>query len=217
MASRFSLKMKTLSLLALSLAVFVEGTLGEVTCENLGEDKCAFAVSATGQRCVLEKQVKRTGEEKFVCRTSDIEANKLKDLVESDECIKACGVDRKSLGISSDSLLESRFTHKLCSSECYQSCPNIVDLYFNLAAGEGVFLPKLCEAQSVRRGMAEIRSSGFVATAPKAEVHSSLFTTWHVAILLQMQLEALMDLLTALRWAVVVLHFSAIKEVLYNV
>ncbi|XP_057952061.1 uncharacterized protein LOC131146458 [Malania oleifera] len=171
MASRFSLKMKTLSLLALALAVFVEGTLGEVTCENLGEDKCAFAVSATGRRCVLEKQVKRTGEEKFVCRTSDIEANKLKDLVESDECIKACGVDRKSLGISSDSLLESRFTHKLCSSECYQSCPNIVDLYFNLAAGEGVFLPKLCEAQitsGVHRGMAEIQSSGFVASAPTA-------------------------------------------------
>ncbi|XP_057951723.1 uncharacterized protein LOC131146267 [Malania oleifera] len=173
MASCFILKMKTLSLLSLALAVFVEGTLGEVTCDNLGEDKCAFAVSATGKRCVLEKQVKRTGEEKFVCRTSDIETDKLKDLVENDECIKACGVDRKSLGISSDSLLESRFTHKLCSSECYQSCPNIVDLYFNLAAGEGVFLPKLCEAQmstGVRRGMEEIRSSGFVAAAPEAAV-----------------------------------------------
>lgn len=81
--------------------------------------------------------MKRTGEEAYTCRTSEIEADKLKDHIETEQCIKACGLDRKSLGISSDSLLESTFTQKLCSPHCYQCCPNVVDLYFNLAAGEG--------------------------------------------------------------------------------
>lgn len=47
---------------------------------------------------------------------------------------------------SSSLLCNSCFTKKLCSPHCYQSCPNIVDLYLNLATGEGVFFPKLCEA-----------------------------------------------------------------------
>lgn len=38
-------------------------------------------------------------------------------------------MDRKSLGISSDSLLDSHFTNKLCSPHCYDNCPNIVDLF----------------------------------------------------------------------------------------
>ncbi|KAF7147004.1 hypothetical protein RHSIM_Rhsim03G0186700 [Rhododendron simsii] len=46
----------------------------------------------------------------------------------------ACGLGRSVLGISSDSLLEAHFLQKLCSTQCYNSCPNIVDLYFNLAA-----------------------------------------------------------------------------------
>lgn len=110
---------------------------GGIECENLSKESCSFAVSSGGKRCVLEKQVKRTGEEAYTCRTSEIEADKLKDHIETEQCIKACGLDRNSLGISSDSLLESRFTKKLCSPQCYQSCPNVVDLYFNLAAGEG--------------------------------------------------------------------------------
>jgi hypothetical protein len=110
---------------------------GGIACEHLDQDTCAFAVSSSGKRCVLEKHVKRSGEEAYTCRTSEIVADKLKDLVETDQCIKACGLDRKTLGISSDSLLESLFAQKLCSPQCYQSCPNIVDLYFNLAAGEG--------------------------------------------------------------------------------
>ncbi|CAH1439006.1 unnamed protein product [Lactuca virosa] len=53
---------------------------------------------------------------------------------------------------------------KLCSTQCHNGCPNIVDLYNNLAVGEGVYLPSLCQAQgnSKRRGMSEIRSSGYV-------------------------------------------------------
>ncbi|XP_062152754.1 uncharacterized protein LOC133861069 [Alnus glutinosa] len=173
MASNIS--SKTLLVLLVALALSVQGTLGGIACEHLDQDTCAFAVSSSGKRCVLEKHVKRSGEEAYTCRTSEIVADKLKDLVETDQCIKACGLDRKTLGISSDSLLESLFTQKLCSPQCYQGCPNIVDLYFNLAAGEGVFLPKLCEAQeaNLRRGMSEIRSSGFVAPGP---VQSMKFT-----------------------------------------
>ena len=108
-----------------------------IACEKLDKDACAFAVSSAGKRCVLEKHVKRSGQEAYSCGTSEIEAEKLKNLIETDQCIKACGLDRKSLGISSDSLLDTTFTQKLCSPQCYDSCPNIVDLFFNLAAGEG--------------------------------------------------------------------------------
>ena len=111
---------------------------GAITCENLDENTCAFTVSSSGKRCVLEKHVKRSGEEAYTCRTSEIEADKIQDLIETEQCIKGCGLDRKTLGISSDSLLEPRFTEKLCSTQCYGSCPNIIDLYFNLAAVEGI-------------------------------------------------------------------------------
>ncbi|KAF8413161.1 hypothetical protein HHK36_001136 [Tetracentron sinense] len=173
MASYFSLK--TMPILALALALCVQGTLGGITCEHLNKDTCAFAVSSLGTRCVLEKHVRRSGEDVYVCRSSEIEADKLKDWIETDQCIEACGLDRHTLGISSDSLMESRFTQKLCSPQCYESCPNIVDLYFNLAAGEGVFLPKLCEAQGTnsRRGLAEIRSSGIVAPGPESGMPSN--------------------------------------------
>ncbi|AED96208.1 photoassimilate-responsive protein PAR-like protein [Arabidopsis thaliana] len=145
------------------LAIYSQTTFGDdVKCENLDENTCAFAVSSTGKRCVLEKSMKRSGIEVYTCRSSEIEANKVTNIIESDECIKACGLDRKALGISSDALLESQFTHKLCSVKCLNQCPNVVDLYFNLAAGEGVYLPKLCESQEgkSRRAMSEIRSSG---------------------------------------------------------
>ncbi|KAK4363089.1 hypothetical protein RND71_018330 [Anisodus tanguticus] len=175
MASFHSLK--TLAIAALAFASFVQLTLGEIACENLNEDSCAFAISSTGKRCVLEKRLRRSGEEVYTCGTSEIEADKLKDWIETDECIEACGVERNALGISSDALLESRFTNKLCSSACYKHCPNIIDLYFNLAAGEGVYLPKLCaeQKQNGRREMSEIRSSGLVAPAPESEVKALNF------------------------------------------
>ena len=125
---------------------------GAIECENLNKDSCAFAVSSSGKRCVLEKSVRRGGEEAYVCSASEIKADKLKDWVETDECVEACGLDRKALGISSDSLLESHFTHKLCSTKCYDGCPNVVDLYFNLAAGEGTILsPQVVLSQTKNR------------------------------------------------------------------
>lgn len=173
-----TLCLKTLAILALALALCVQGSLGAVTCENLEKETCAFAVSSKGERCVLEKRVRRSGEEVFTCRSSTIEADRIKDWIETDKCVEACGLSRESLGISSDSLLESCFTQKLCSPNCYESCPNIVDLYFNLAAGEGVFLPKLCEAQeaSKRRGMSEIRGSDNVAPGPDYWLQPTKFT-----------------------------------------
>ncbi|CAI0546846.1 unnamed protein product, partial [Linum tenue] len=148
----------------------VAGEETTITCEKLEQGACAYAVSSTGKRCVLEKRVKRGGQEEYSCRTSEIEADKLKNWVETDECIKACGLERKALGISSDTLLEPGFTRHLCSAQCYDACPNIVDLYFNLAAGEGVFLPKLCAAQNGpgRRELTAdiIKSSGGVLIAP---------------------------------------------------
>ncbi|KAL5981511.1 hypothetical protein ACLOJK_015573 [Asimina triloba] len=164
--------------MALALMLAVQGALGdEVRCEELERSRCAFAVSSTGTRCVLEKQVRRNGGEKYACRSSEIEAEKLRDWIETDECAAACGVDRNTLGISSDALLDSQFTQSLCSAPCYNNCPNLVDLYFNLAAGEGVFLPKLCEAQggNARRAMAEIKSSGLAAPAPNSVDVNKIF------------------------------------------
>eukprot|EP01018_Ginkgo_biloba_P016568 Gb_38851 [translate_table: standard] len=70
--------------------------------------------------------------------------------IESEECLEACSLERMSVGVSSDALLESHFTKKLCSPQCQNNCPNIVDLYLNLAAGEGIYLPHLCEAHRTR-------------------------------------------------------------------
>ncbi|CAI9774125.1 unnamed protein product [Fraxinus pennsylvanica] len=164
------LGLKSLGIFVLALAFGIQAAQGKISCENLNKDSCAFAISSSGKRCVLEKHVCRTGYEKYSCRMSEIEAENLKDWIETDKCIKACGLDRNVLGISSDSLLDSHFTQKLCSTRCYGGCPNIVDLYFNLAAGEGVYLPKLCDAKRAnsRREMSEIKSSGYVAPGPES-------------------------------------------------
>ncbi|KAK8926476.1 hypothetical protein KSP39_PZI018389 [Platanthera zijinensis] len=59
------------------------------------------------------------------------------DWVESDRCVAACGANCRIVRISSDALLVLGFMEKLCSPECYDNCPNITDLYYNHAAGEG--------------------------------------------------------------------------------
>ncbi|KAH0452493.1 hypothetical protein IEQ34_019792 [Dendrobium chrysotoxum] len=111
----------------------------DVTCEKLDRDTCAFAVSSSGYRCVLEKHLRGDSRaEKYSCRSSGVEAaGRFSGWIETDECVKACGLNRKTLGISSDSLLDQQFMRQLCSPECYRGCPNVVELYFNLAAGEG--------------------------------------------------------------------------------
>lgn len=112
----------------------------EIICEEIPTDMCAFAVASSGKRCTLETEAAgEGGEMEYRCRTSEVVVEKVAvaGYVESDRCVAACGVDRKSIGISSDALLEPQFVAGLCSPDCYDNCPNIVDLYYNLAIGEG--------------------------------------------------------------------------------
>nr|CAD1819391.1 unnamed protein product [Ananas comosus var. bracteatus] len=150
--------------LLFSLSLLLPSALGAgVVCEELPQDLCAFSISWESKRCLLESAPRSGGAgTEYQCRTSEVTVGRMSDWIETDECVRACGVDRSTVGISSDSLLDPRFTSNLCSPSCYHNCPNIVDLYFNLAAGEGVFLPDLCETQrsNPRRAMAELLSSG---------------------------------------------------------
>ncbi|GFP82226.1 hypothetical protein PHJA_000365800 [Phtheirospermum japonicum] len=166
----------TLLVIALALAISMQGTLGNnLYCKDLNVDACAYAVESSGKRCVLEKPLLSLLSSEYTCATSEIVADKLSDWIETEDCINACGVDRKALGISSDSLLDRNFAVKLCSQECYRNCPNIVDLYFNLAAGEGVYLPKFCEARESngRRELAELHSSGIVESFDQSDSASA--------------------------------------------
>ncbi|GER32627.1 PAR1 protein [Striga asiatica] len=127
----------TILIIVLSLAISTQSILSmDILCEDLDEKSCAFSVSSFEKRCVLESRLRMSGTTAYTCGTSEIVADKIRNLVETDEYIRSCGVDRQALGISSDSLLDRRFTQSLCSRACYNNCPNIVDLYFNLAAGE---------------------------------------------------------------------------------
>ncbi|KAK9158952.1 hypothetical protein Scep_005526 [Stephania cephalantha] len=159
------------------LSIFLLGAFqakGEIVCENLSKDLCSFAIASSGKRCLLENSAGKNGAVEYQCRTSEVVVESMAEWIETDECVKACGVDRNAVGISSDSLLEPQLAAKLCSPACFQNCPNIVDLYFNLAAGEGVFLPDLCEAQRVspHRAMLELLSSGAAPGPVSAESES---------------------------------------------
>ncbi|XP_058099508.1 uncharacterized protein LOC131243910 [Magnolia sinica] len=148
-----------------------DGALGEIICEDLPKSLCAFSISSSGRRCSIEYTNRPDGNKDFQCTTSKVIVEKMAEWIETDQCVRACGVDRNMVGISSDALMEPRFTAKLCSTTCYQNCPNIVDLYFNLASAEGVFLPDLCQLQryNPHRAMSELQSSG-IAAGPASNV-----------------------------------------------
>ncbi|KAH1031756.1 hypothetical protein J1N35_043930 [Gossypium stocksii] len=154
---------------------FLHASLAEIICDELPNDVCAFAIASSGKRCLLETGLEKN-EKEYQCRTSEVMVERMAEYIENDDCVRACGVDRNSIGISSDSLLEAQFTAKLCASACCHNCPNIVDLFFNLAAGEGVFLPDLCEAQRInpRRSMVELMSSSGAALGPISSEASAL-------------------------------------------
>ncbi|CAN1135034.1 hypothetical protein LINPERHAP2_LOCUS8622, partial [Linum perenne] len=162
----------------LPLALFLSSLLlhsslaSEIVCEELSKEVCAFSISSSGKRCLLETYSAPRDSDmvEMQCRTSEIMVERMAGHIETDECVNACGVDRNSVGISSDSLMETQFTAKLCSPACYSKCPNIVDLYFNLAAGEGAFLPDICTASrsNPHRSMIQLMSSGSAAFAPIA-------------------------------------------------
>ncbi|KAI3443074.1 uncharacterized protein J3R85_000438 [Psidium guajava] len=154
-----------LTLVLLLSSLFLHATLAEIVCEELPKDLCAFSIASSGKRCSLETYASRGGGVEYQCRTSEVVVQRMSGYIETDRCVRACGVDRDVVGISSDALLEPQFTAKLCAPACYRKCPNIIDLYFNLAAGEGVFLPDLCEVQRTNphRAMIELLSSGAAA------------------------------------------------------
>ncbi|XP_027353085.1 uncharacterized protein LOC113863639 [Abrus precatorius] len=143
-------------------SLFIHASLAEIVCEELAKDACAFSIASSGKRCLLETAKAANGGVEYQCSTSEVAVEGMADYIETDQCVDACGVERNFVGISSDALLEPQFTAKLCSPSCYHKCPNIVDLYFNLAAAEGVFLPELCEKQRTNphRAIFELVSSG---------------------------------------------------------
>ncbi|XP_058729153.1 uncharacterized protein LOC131601372 isoform X2 [Vicia villosa] len=151
-----------LSLVLLLSSLFIHACFGEMICEDLPKEVCTFSIASSGKRCLLETEKGVNGETKYQCRTSEVVVERMSEYIETDQCVESCGVDRSSVGISSDAFFEPQFTGKLCSPSCYEKCPNVVDLFFNLAAGEGVFLPELCEKHksNPRRAMVELVSSG---------------------------------------------------------
>ncbi|GLJ38100.1 hypothetical protein SUGI_0775590 [Cryptomeria japonica] len=124
--------------------------LGGMECETLPVELCAFSVSSTGFRCILEKNYSPAETSSlYQCKSSAIMAEEMREWIESEECVETCGLHRMSVGMSTDELNEySEFSYKLCSDKCLTSCPNVVDLYLTLAAEEGIYLPHLCEAHN---------------------------------------------------------------------
>lgn len=166
---------KLVLFLFLACPLFIQGSIGELICEELPTNICAYAIASSGKRCLLENNMKRGGKTEYQCRTSEVMVRGgLSGYIETDQCVNACGVDRNMVGISSDALFEPQFTTKLCSKPCFHNCPNILDLYFNLAAGEGVFLPDLCQKQRTNphRAMVELMSSG-AASGPVSSAAAS--------------------------------------------
>lgn len=113
-------------------------------------EECAFAVSYSGHRCVLEKAL---NSDLYMCETSNVKAGEDApvEYIESNDCVKACGVDRMTVGFSTDELSSHAFITKICSRECRNNCVNLVDIYSNIIAGEGLTLSEFCGEQ--RRAM----------------------------------------------------------------
>lgn len=122
-----------------------------MVCEQLPHTLCAYSVSSTGTRCILEKISAGKDAPEFTCVTSIVRADEFTESIETDDCIKSCGLERMSVGMSSDVLIETQFTQSICSSYCQDNCPNIIDLYTKLAAGEGVLLPELCNGRGSQK------------------------------------------------------------------
>ncbi|KAH7433224.1 hypothetical protein KP509_07G060300 [Ceratopteris richardii] len=157
-----------LSLLIFNFSYFVSGDL---MCEDLPIDICAFAVSSAGTRCILEKEISSDGEAIYFCQTSKVDAIEFTEWIETDDCMQACGIDRMTLGISSDALVDSSFLGYLCSKDCHNNCPNVVELFEKLSEEEGAPLKRVCDQRfmnAARQEGTELhdshRSSFFMAT-----------------------------------------------------
>jgi hypothetical protein len=117
----------------------------QLSCEELPPDVCAFAVSSGGWRCVLE----RTPEGAHRCQTSAVGGARglAAGWVETDACVRACGVDRAALGlpVASAAAEDRRSLRALCSPACRDGCPNVVDLYATLTVAEGARLRRVID------------------------------------------------------------------------
>ncbi|CAI0540323.1 unnamed protein product [Linum tenue] len=136
--------LKTIALFALSSLLIFKGAVGDLMCEELPVELCAYSISDAGKRCVLENYLARKGIVKYQCKTSEVVVETMSGWIETEACINDCGLDRNAVGISSDYLLSPNFVAKLCSQPCSSYCPNILDLYSNLAQAEGMNLHDIC-------------------------------------------------------------------------
>ncbi|CAL1402172.1 unnamed protein product [Linum trigynum] len=136
--------LKMITLFALSSLLILNGAIGDLICEELPVELCAYSISDTGKRCVLENYLARKGMVKYQCKTSEVVMETMSGWIEAEACINDCGLDRNVVGISSDYLLSPNFVAKLCSQPCFSYCPNILDLYSNLAQAEGMNLHDIC-------------------------------------------------------------------------
>ncbi|KAH7278929.1 hypothetical protein KP509_38G064900 [Ceratopteris richardii] len=138
-------------------------------CEELQVEDCAFAVSSSGARCVLETNVAKDGSVELECQTSQVVTSeeRWRGRKESAECVEWCGLDRKWIGLSSDFLSEHEWHKRICEPSCYLNCPNIVDFFSSVADAEGVGLIPLCEVdwKRLHRKMIE---------TPQEEVQTAL-------------------------------------------
>ncbi|MCO5605111.1 hypothetical protein L7F22_059291 [Adiantum nelumboides] len=156
-----------LAYVALSIALVVA-----FECEELAVEECAFAVSSSGARCVLETNVMKEGGVELECQTSEVAvaSERWRGRKESAECVEWCGVDRKWVGLSSDFLGERGWHKRICAPSCFLNCPNIVDLFTKLADGEGVGLTALCEAERrlsrklIQSSQEELQTTTYVPT-----------------------------------------------------
>ncbi|GLJ38099.1 hypothetical protein SUGI_0775570 [Cryptomeria japonica] len=138
-----------ITLLVLTVQGFL--VLGRLECEKLPIEFCAFSVSSSGARCVLEKEYSLFDRSIYNCKSSAIMAEKRREWIESEKCLRICGLQRMSVGMSIDDINEySEFSSKLCSDKCQSSCPNVADLYPTLTSNGGLYLPHLCEVHDKR-------------------------------------------------------------------
>ncbi|KAK4409780.1 hypothetical protein Sango_0051000 [Sesamum angolense] len=133
-------------------------------------------MNCSGKRCVLENYKNAQGKTDNTCKTLEVLVEKLPGYIEIDQYVNACGVHCEFKRISSEAFLSSEFTAHLCSPACYQNCPNIVDLFFNLVVDEGVSLPTLRKNQKENhRAILEILSNGGANSGPMAAPAPSYF------------------------------------------
>ncbi|KAH7288256.1 hypothetical protein KP509_31G019400 [Ceratopteris richardii] len=89
-----------LLILSTAFAGLVACVSAHIKCEDLPINACAFSVSSSGMRCILEKVISTEGQAAYQCQTSEVLATEFAEWVETDECVSSCGLDRMTVGMS---------------------------------------------------------------------------------------------------------------------